>query len=425
MPDVSVPRLGHRACILLFLLALAARLVTIAIVGFHAVGFGDARAYLVGAKSLSETGTYPARTDAFYFRPPGYSAFLAAVTLGHPDRIAVAKVANAVLGALSALLLAALSLLIFRDRRVAIATGAAAALHPSFLHVCGDIQSEPLFILLLVGAGYFLLAAADRSSTNLALVAGALLGLAALTRATALTLAPFLASPIACRRYPMRVRTHLAAAGLVGFLFVLAPWTLRNAITFGRFIPVSDMGGSALYDGNSDWTRRFYELKSREEYDRWIKAYARDLHERIAALARKDPAAAHPSDYFGRIAVADSLAHPGATLALLGRKALDWLRPYPSPWFWPRGIVFSVGLLYAVLFALAGFALAFAPRRGVAVFSVAFLFVTMAVHVAIIVVWRYRVPYWDPVLLLYGVFGAAALAQRGIINPTASEPRSP
>jgi len=24
----------------------------------------------------------------------------------------------------------------------------------------------------------------------------------------------------------------------------------------------------------------------------------------------------------------------------------------------------------------------------------------------LIVVWRYRVPYWDPVLLLYGIFGA-------------------
>jgi hypothetical protein len=25
----------------------------------------------------------------------------------------------------------------------------------------------------------------------------------------------------------------------------------------------------------------------------------------------------------------------------------------------------------------------------------------MAAHVAIIVVWRYRIPYWDPVLILY------------------------
>jgi len=49
----------------------------------------------------------------------------------------------------------------------------------------------------------------------------------------------------------------------------------------------------------------------------------------------------------------------------------------------------------------------------------------MAVHVAVIVVWRYRVAYWDPVLLLYGVFGAAALAWRGLIPRTASGRRSP
>lgn len=398
----------------LFLLALTARLAAIAVVGFQTVGFGDARAYLVGAKALAETGRYPARTDAFFFRPPGYSAFLAAVTLGHPDRIAVGKVANAVLGALCPLLLAALSLRIFRDRLVALATGAAASIHPSFLLICSDIQSEALFVLLLLGSGYLLLAAADRPSTNLALAAGAILGLAALTRASALTLAPFLASPIFCRRYPVRVRTHLAAAGLVGFLFALAPWTLRNASVFGRFLPVSDMGGSTFYDGNSEWTRRFYALKSREEYDRWIVALDRDKHERITALARVDPgAAARPSEYFGQIGVEYCLAHPGATLALAGRKALDWLRPYPSPWFWPRGIVFSVGLLYCALYALAASGLATAPRRGVVHFSLAFLLVTMAVHVALIVIWRYRVPYWDPVLLLYGASGAVALTRRG------------
>jgi 4-amino-4-deoxy-L-arabinose transferase-like glycosyltransferase len=408
-----LPRLGVRAFAGIFVLALAARLAMIAVVGFDTVGFGDARAYLAGARALAETGRYPARTDSFFFRPPGYSAFLAAITLGHPDRIAVEKVANAVLGALSSLLLAALSLRIFRDRVVALATGAAAALHPSFLLVCSDIQSEALFLLLLLGCGYLLLAAADRPSTNLALAAGALLGLAALTRASALMLAPFLASPIVCRRYPMRVRTHLAAAGLVGFLFAVAPWTLRNASVFGRFLPVSDMGGSTFYDGNSEWTRRFYGLKSREEYDRWIVALDRDKHERIAALARVDPvAAAQPSEYFGRIGVAYCLAHPGATVALAGRKALDWLRPYPNPWFWPRKVVFSVGLLYSALFALAAFGLAAAPRRGVVRFSLAFLLVTMAVHVALIVVWRYRVPYWDPVLLLYGSFGAVALVRR-------------
>jgi hypothetical protein len=32
---------------------------------------------------------------------------------------------------------------------------------------------------------------------------------------------------------------------------------------------------------------------------------------------------------------------------------------------------------------------------------------TMAAHVILQVVWRYRAPYWDPVLILYSVFAAA------------------
>jgi hypothetical protein len=43
----------------------------------------------------------------------------------------------------------------------------------------------------------------------------------------------------------------------------------------------------------------------------------------------------------------------------------------------------------------------------VTAFCLAVLVLSMAAHVALQVVWRYRVPYWDPILLLYGTFGAA------------------
>jgi 4-amino-4-deoxy-L-arabinose transferase-like glycosyltransferase len=413
MAHPAVPSPGRRPYVVIFLLALAARLAVTAVVGFNTIGFGDARAYLQAATALARTGHYPLRTDTFFFRPPGYSAFLVAVTLGHPERVAIAKTANALLGSLAVLLLAVLSARVFRDRAVALATAAAAAVHPSFLLICSDIQSEALFLCLLLGAGWLLLAASDRPSSTLALAAGVLLGLAVLTRASALAIAPFLCAPLFDRRCPLRARTHVAAAGLTGLLFVVAPWTARNALVFGRFIPVCDMGGSTFFDGNSEWTRRFYGLRNREEYDRWIVALDRDKHERVEVQARNDPAAAdRPSEFLGRTALAEALARPGATLGLWGRKALDWLRPYPNPWFWPPGIVVPVGILYTALFVLAGFGLATAARRGVALFSLAFLAVTMGVHVAILVVWRYRVPYWDPVLLLYGVFAAVSLARR-------------
>jgi hypothetical protein len=193
----------------------------------------------------------------------------------------------------------------------------------------------------------------------------------------------------------------------VGFCLVVAPWTLRNALVFGRLIPVSDMGGSTFYDGNSDWTRRFYRLQSREEYDRWVVAFDEDKRRQIAALSGVDPAAAaNPSEYFGRLALRRCLADPAAALTLDARKALDWLRPYPSGWFWPPLVVISVAILYSLLFILAGFGLATAPRPGISRFLLAFLAATMAIHVASLVVWRYRVPYWDPVLLLYAPAGA-------------------
>jgi hypothetical protein len=68
--------------------------------------------------------------------------------------------------------------------------------------------------------------------------------------------------------------------------------------------------------------------------------------------------------------------------------------------------VFGVGALYSILYLCAARGLWIAPRRAASLFAVAFLLASMLAHVATFVSWRYRVPYWDPVLVLYGVFGA-------------------
>ena len=407
----STPRIGRRAGLAIFAIALAVRLAAIAVVGFQTLRFGDARAYLFAARELVRTGHYPLATEPFYFRAPGYPVFLVAATLGQPDRIALAKIANAAMGALAAVGLASLSARIFRRRGVALATGAAATIHPGFVFLSTDIQSEPLFLLLLLAAGWLLLVSTDRPSSNLALLAGGVIALAALTRPSALILAPLLAAPLFDHRHPFRVRSHIAAAALLGFLFTLAPWTLRNAVVYRELVPVNDAGGSAFYQGNSDWMVRFYRLKSVEEYPGWSAAMFADLERQtraIEAAAPRSPSA--KSRYFFRKAVEERRGDPAGWARLLLRKSWDWLRPYPNPLFWPAWVVWTVGVFYAVLTLLAAVGLASAPRPGVRAFSVALLLLTMAAHVAILVVWRYRVPYWDPVLLLYGVSGAFLLA---------------
>ena len=400
--------LGRRTALAIFLISLLARIAAVAVAGFATTSFGDARPYLEAATELANHGRYPERTEPYFFRPPAYPAFLVAATLGRPDRVALAKVANALLGAVAAVLLAALSARIFNNRAVAVATGLAAALHPSFVLLSTDVQSEPLFLVALLLSGLALLAAADGASKASAFAAGVALGLAALTRPSALALAPLLAAPLFDRRRPRAAGLSLAALAVAGLVVALAPWTIRNAARFGELIPVSDAGGVSLYAGNSAWTRRYYELRSRLEYERWLVEFDRDLRARLARIEASGAATpGRRSAGFARMALDETLADPGAALRLAAWKAWHWVRPYPTPWYWPKAALFGIAVLYLSLYVFAARGLLATPRRGVAGFAILVLVVSLGVHVVLQVVWRYRVPYWDPILLLFGVYGAS------------------
>ncbi len=407
------PILGGRLLLFLFLLALGARLAVTAHFGFTTNRFGDARAYLFAAGELVRTGHYPRKTEPFYFRAPGYPLFLVAATLGNPDRIAAAKVANCLLGSFAVLLLAALAGRIFRSRLTAIGAGLAAALHPGFLVLSTDVQSEPLFLVLLLSAGFFLLAAVDRPSSNMALLSGAAAAAAALTRPSALVLLPLLAAPILDRRYPLRARAHLSGSALLGFCLLLAPWMLRNALVYRELLPVNDAGGSVFYQGNSDWTVRFYRLRSLPEYRKWSAAMFSDLERQTSAVdAASGGSPSAKTRYFVRKTLEERRGDPGGWAMLDLRKAWDWLRPYPNPLFWPKWTVWTIGTLNTVITLLAVYGMAAAPRPGVCRFVLVYLALAMVSHVVILVVWRYRITYWDPVILLYGAFGASTLLAR-------------
>ncbi len=374
---------------------------------------GDARAYILAAEQLARTGTYPSTTDVGFFRPPGYPAFLVVATLGRPERLAAAKLANVALGALAAVLLAALSGRIFRSRTVALATGIAAALAPGLILISSDVQSEALFLLLLLAAGFLLLTAADRPSSSLALFAGGALGLSALTRPSSLALVPLLLAPLGDRRYPFRIRAHIAAAALLGVLLTVGPWTFRNFVVFREFLPVNDAAGRAFYEGNSIWARRYFALRSREEYAAWLAAENEDIGKAAGAMeARGVFSPSGRSRAFRELAYQDIRADRSASFTLLMRKAWFWVRPWPTAWYRSPPVTVAIGLYYALLYFLAILGFRSALRPGVRLVAWGMMGVTVAAHVVLIVVWRYRIPYWDPVLLLYAMPGGARLAGR-------------
>ena len=113
----------------------------------------------------------------------------------------------------------------------------------------GDtLISEPLFVALELAA---VLAALRqrRSPAGLrwALAAGALAGLAALTRSTGALLVLALL-PLAWVRMPRRRWRSLAGPGTLALTaaLVVAPWTIRNAVVLRAFVPVSTETGPTL-----------------------------------------------------------------------------------------------------------------------------------------------------------------------------------
>jgi Dolichyl-phosphate-mannose-protein mannosyltransferase len=127
---------------------------------------------------------------------------------------------------------------------------AAVAVYPALLEYQGMLMSEPLAASLLSGVVLAMLwAGAGRKRW---LVPGVLLGALALTRPEYLAISLPIAVVVFARggRENWRPCFVQAAVMLLGLIVVVAPWTIRNEVALGRFVPISTGGGQVLFAGS-------------------------------------------------------------------------------------------------------------------------------------------------------------------------------
>lgn len=193
--------------------------------------FYDDGIYLALAKSLAEGHGYrllylPGAPAAVHY-PPLYPAFLAALWRlwpSFPQNVVLFRAANAL-----ALGLFAGGLAAYLAGRRVLPAGAAAlasalgATAIPLLAVTTALFSEPLFLVLSLGAWALAdaagSAAARRRAVALAASAGAVAGLAALTRSVGVAVVAGVAVSLALRRRPRE-----AVAAAVPAVLLLAPW---------------------------------------------------------------------------------------------------------------------------------------------------------------------------------------------------------
>lgn len=199
----------------------------------------DEGLHLVAGALVAELGT-----PAVGHWPPGYELFLAGVfRVGGVDPLA-AKIANV---ALSTLTVAAAALLArsLGGPRAGRLAGWLCALHPGLVAFSHYLYSETLFAALLTGGALFAFRRPQGATRVEQVAAGVLFGLAILTRSVLLYFLPLWVAVQALRRRGPEARRALVVT-LVA-LAVVAPWTLRNALRYGAFVPVDSTAAMTAY----------------------------------------------------------------------------------------------------------------------------------------------------------------------------------
>jgi 4-amino-4-deoxy-L-arabinose transferase-like glycosyltransferase len=189
--------------------------------------------------------------------PPGYSFLLALIfRLAGESDVAV-QLFQIVCDSLAAIIifLIATELLSVGVGTIA---GLMAAFAPQFTWNSILLLPDTLAALPILLAIYLIARANERPRWLAIFAAGALVGISCWLRANALLLAPFLAliMPIVFPR-GQRLKAVLMLMG--GFCLTIGPLTVRNAIVFDHFIPVSLGAGQTLLEGIADYdeTRHF------------------------------------------------------------------------------------------------------------------------------------------------------------------------
>jgi len=176
---------------------------------------------------------------------PGTSVLWAGLYLTFGHRYSIVRITHCVLDTLTILLIFGIGRRCFDDK-VALLAAAIYAVWPTALLYSSQLISEPLFTFLFCCSILVSLEFAEHPSWPRAIAAGALLGLAMLTRGSAVLM---VALVVPWSIWQFRRTPRLAVRGLaISFvaLVMLVPWTIRNYWIFHAFIPFQTEGGDVL-----------------------------------------------------------------------------------------------------------------------------------------------------------------------------------
>lgn len=344
-------------------------------------------------------------------RPPAYPMLLAGLYAVVGVHVLAARLLDAALGALAAVLVAVLIGQLGGSRREVVFGGLLAAFVPSMVIASTSVMSEALFVPLLLGVMSCAVAFRAGGKGGWLAACGLLLAGATLTRPIGAVLA-VAAALLAFRSWPRTRRSVLAAA--VGALFAIVPcgaWELRDITALHHVIPLTTQDGYFLAG-----TYNATSAEERAQPGNWIVATEDPSIARLVAAhphaqevqlndvlktAALDYATTHPG-YVATVVANNFLRLFDLTNAAFVRAAVRGEYGYGSP---------AGTADFVVTLALLALAVVGAFRRGIRGWPAGFWLVPVLLLVVTLPTRanpRFRAPL-DPILV---VLASAALAPR-------------
>ncbi len=350
---------------------------------------------LLAGKGLILT---PQRKAVF---PPLYPLFLAGVIGAKLPLFPAARALQALLGALSCLLIGGVARLAFSglgervSRRAGFFSAVLLTVYPVAVIYPARMMTENLLIFLLPAAVLALLQSVPSPRPYIwILLGGALLGLGALTRPTLL---PFVVLAVIWLWFVRPAWTvFLARAGvlLAGFILVILPWQIRNYRVLGAVVPITSAAGANLYIANNPAA-----VGGSMGYRYLMNAGVFHLGEKEDELSYNRHYRDQAIDYIGK--------DPGRFFSL-SLKRLAWFYHLDYHYQGPKLLVFGFYLILAL--ALAGIWLARSSWRTALLPALVILNFTL-VHAVFLSEGRYRLPL-IPFLLAFSALPLARLLHK-------------
>jgi hypothetical protein len=177
---------------------------------------------------------------------PLYPLFVGAMEVLIPGTLLPLRIAQALMGAATALFLFSMG----RSIRlwVGVIVGVGFALYPHFVYYTGVVATETLFIFLQTTSLWVWTRLLRDKRWQTALFFGAFSGLAFLTRASMLPVAAVALMMFAITK---RARLRAMPSAVLAFCVVISPWVIRNGIQLGDYRLLPTKGGLNLWLQNN------------------------------------------------------------------------------------------------------------------------------------------------------------------------------